>query len=441
MRKTPSRLIDALLGVGYLALVLALLAGALLAYSGTFVNSVDVKLDTASVGNALQKGSDVKLHGVPVGEVKSIRAADNGAVLTLALDPATSKTLPRDTIARLLPKTLFGERYVSLITPDGESQSGKLAAGDTIHQDTSNEAVELEDVFDQLLPLLRSIQPEKLAAMMGELSTMLRGQGDKLGDSLVQWSKYLKKLNPLVPAMADDFEQLTSVAATYNEALPDLLSALDSMTTTSKTLVAKRTELKDLYARVVDASDTTTEWLDDHQNTIEVLADKSRAALAAVKPYANQFPCLFKATREFIPVMDKTLTQDANGNKEPGMHVQLNVVPSRGKYLPGKDDPTYVSGGEPRCPYVTGQVGTQPVSAKATAQSATQPAAIPAPPNAFVQGQVAGSASLGDANSPAENELLAELLAPTQGMAPADYPRWSSLLVGPTLRNTKVTLR
>ena len=439
LRREPSQLLNVLLGVGYLVVACALVAAAVLAYNRTFVDSVDVKLTTASVGNALQKGSDVKLHGVPVGTVTSVRASDGGAVLTLALNPATSKTLPRDTIARLLPKTLFGERYVSLITPADTSPTG-LSAGDTITQDTSNEAVELEDVFDQLLPLLQSIQPEKLAAMMGELTTMLHGQGRDIGDTLVTWSNYVKKFSPLVPAMADDLDRLSSVAGTYNVAVPDLLSALESLTTTSRTLVAKQTDLKDLYAGVILAGDTTTAWLDDQQNTIEVLSSESRLALQAVAPYASQFPCLFEATRKFIPVMDKTL---GVGTKEPGIHVQLNVVPSRGKYLPGKDAPVYASGGKPRCPYVTGQTGTRPVSSgfRASSAAADRPPAIPAPPSSFVRSQLAASGGLGEANSPAENELLAELLAPTQAMAPADYPKWSSLLVGPTLRNTKVTLR
>ena len=439
LRREPSQLVNVLLGVSYIVVTCVLLAVAVLAYNRTFVSSVDVKLTTESVGNALQKGSDVKLHGVPVGTVTAVRASDDGAVLTLALDPATSKTLSPDTIARLLPKTLFGERYVSLIAPAGTSPIG-LSAGDTIKQDTSNEAVELEDVFDQMLPLLQSIQPEKLAATLSELTTMLNGQGRDIGDTLVTWSNYVKKLSPLVPEMADDFDRLSSVAGTYNVAVPDLLSALDSMTTTSRTLVAKQTDLKDLYAGVILAGDTTTAWMDDQQNTIEVLSSESREALEAVAPYASQFPCLLEATRKFIPTMDKTL---GVGTDEPGIHVQLNVVPSRGKYLPGKDAPVYASGGQARCPYVTGQTGSQSVSPNSltTTAAADRPPAIPAPPSSFVRNQVAASSGLGEANSPAENELLAELLAPTQAMAPADYPKWSSLLVGPTLRNTKVTLR
>ena len=32
-------------------------------------------------------------------------------------------------------------------------------------------------------------------------------------------------------------------------------------------------------------------------------------------------------------------------------------------------------------------------------------------------------------------------MGPSQGMSPDDYPRWASLLVGPTLRGTEVELR
>jgi phospholipid/cholesterol/gamma-HCH transport system substrate-binding protein len=45
------------------------------------------------------------------------------------------------------------------------------------------------------------------------------------------------------------------------------------------------------------------------------------------------------------------------------------------------------------------------------------------------------------ANSPAEQELISLLMAPTLGVMPAEVPDWSSLLVGPLLRGTEVTLR
>jgi phospholipid/cholesterol/gamma-HCH transport system substrate-binding protein len=102
--------------------------------------------------------------------------------------------------------------------------------------------------------------------------------------------------------------------------------------------------------------------------------------------------------------MDNAL---GKGTSEPGLHVTLRTVPSRGKYLPGKDTPVYDASGGPQCypvPY-TGR-GTAPL-----------------------------------ANSPQENELVNELLAPGMAAAPQSLPDWSSLLTGPVFRGTEVTVK
>lgn len=49
-------------------------------------------------------------------------------------------------------------------------------------------------------------------------------------------------------------------------------------------------------------------------------------------------------------------------------------------------------------------------------------------------------AGLGPANTPQENDLLNELLAPAAGRSPGELPDWSSLLAGPAYRGTEVTL-
>lgn len=431
----PRRGLDVLLGVSYIALVAAFVLVAVLVYQRTFVASTDIELSTGKLGNALQTGSDVKLRGVPVGVVTKIDPSADGATLTLALDPDTSESLPQNTTARLLPKTLFGERYVSLVTPvSGETG---LSDGDRIVQDSSDEAVELEQLFDELLPLLQSIQPEKLSASLGELATALRGRGDEIGDTLVSASDYLEKLNPQVPQITEDLEKLGNVADIYDDAAPDLLDALDTLTVTSTTLVDERSRLTEVYSRVIGAADTTEGFVSDNRQTIEVLADESRDALAAVRPYANQFPCLLKATRDFIPRMDEVLGM---GTDQPGLRVQLNVVQARGKYLPGRDAPKFSGGGSPRCPYVEGRAGTKPVSARAAQASTAVTETIAPPPSREVRQQIAGTPDLGPANSPGENQLIAELVAPTQGLAPAEYPTWSSLVVGPSLRGTEVSL-
>ena len=45
------------------------------------------------------------------------------------------------------------------------------------------------------------------------------------------------------------------------------------------------------------------------------------------------------------------------------------------------------------------------------------------------------------ANSPSESRALDELIALQSGRRPRDLPGWSSLVVGPALRGTEVSLR
>jgi len=479
-RLSARRAVDAGLGVGYLLVVVAFLAAVVLVYNKAFTHSTPITLTTSSMGNALQKGSDVKYHGVPVGTVASITPTESGARLKLDLDPSIVKQLPATTTALLLPKTLFGERYVDLVAPTGATAGG-LRSGAVIAQESTDEAVQLQDVFDKLLPTLQALEPQKLAATIGELADFLRGEGTAIGDDLTSWDAYFKKLNPEVPQMASDFAALGKVANTYASAVPDLLDALDSLTTTSATIANQQTQLKDVFATVTSAGNTTTGFMDKNSQTITILSKQSRKALDAVAPYAGEFPCLLKAAADFVPAMDKTL---GKGTDEPGLHVVLNVEPSRGKYVAGKDTPTHATGG-PRCPYETGQTGTSPaprIAANAAAtgagaasatraaqtgagssvrvgdagpgtagssgsgrskKSATAIPTIPAPPSDALEQQVLDTASngLGQANSPAENQMIAELLAPTVGLSPSAYPDWGSLLVGPLLRGAEVTLK
>ena len=350
MRK---RAANALLGLVYLALAGVVVVATGLTYSKTFVQRVDVQLHTGAVGNSLREGSDVKVRGVPVGLVKTITSTDTGATLTLALEPDKAGQIPAGSTARLLPKTLFGERFVALQVPTSADVSrvvpggAGLKNGDSISQDRSAKAVELEQVFDELLPVLQAVQPEKLSATLSELSAMLRGKGGEIGTTMGEVEAYLGKLNPLVPKMSDDLAAFARVARTYDAAAPDLLSALDDFTVTSRTLADQKKQLAATFRTATGAGNTSGAWIGDNQDTIFALSQQSRRALGAVAPYASIFPCVFRALTNFIPKMNTVLGADTD---EPGLHAAVNVVPGLGKYVPGWDTPTFIDNGEPSCP-------------------------------------------------------------------------------------------
>ena len=83
-------------------------------YKKAFTEVARVTLETDTAGNQLQEASDVKVRGVIVGEVREVEANVEGATIELAIKPEYLDQIPADVTARLLPKTLFGERFVSL---------------------------------------------------------------------------------------------------------------------------------------------------------------------------------------------------------------------------------------------------------------------------------------------------------------------------------------
>ncbi len=425
---------DVVAGLVYLLVLVLLLAGVVAAYDKTFERTLAVTLTSSTAGNAMRAGADVKMRGVLVGRVTAISASSSGAVLDLALDPAQARAVPADVQARLLPKTLLGERYVSLVVPGGGASTGPgIEAGATIHEDRSAEAVELQRVLDDLLPLLQAVQPEKLASTLGEVSSALRGRGATLGASMAELGEYVQRLQPRVPRIADDLQALSSVADTYTQAAPDLLAALDDLTTFAQTQVDQQQQLASLYSTVVSSANTTGGWVGDNSSTIIALSRDSLPALDTTARYADEFPCTLAALTALVGPMDQAL---GKGTDQPGVHGSLSIVPSRGRYVSGRDALVPSASGGPRCPYVpTGRAVVAP-------DGSTQPYRAPAAPTGSAAVAVPSSAAgLGLANSPAENAWIAELVAPSAGTTPQQFPSFSSLLLGPALRGSVVTVR
>lgn len=387
-------------------LVPALLAWlAVAVYDKTFTDSAIVHVETGSVGNEMHPGADVKLRGVVVGRVASISADGDGARLTLALDPGQLKRIPAGVTAQMLPTTLFGERFVALVPPADTPAGGPtLAAHSTIPQDRSSDAVELQQVLDNVLPLLTAVQPQKLAATLNAVATALQGRGTQLGTTLVQLDRYLTKLNPQLPVLNDDIKQLVTVSRIYDTAAPGIVQALTDFTRTSGTIAEQQANLSTLYGSATTTAQDLTTYLRQNKDNIIRLSADSRGTLGLLAKYAPSFPCTLRTLAAFVPVMDKAL---GKGTGEPGLHVDVTGVPSRGRYLPGKDTPVYGASGGPQCYPV-------PYTGRGTA-----------PP----------------ANSPQENELVNELLAPGMNTDPGTLPDWSSLLTGPVYRGAEVTVK
>ena len=148
----------------------------------------------------------------------------------------------------MVPTTLFGERYVDLVMPV-QPAPARLTDGSVITQDHSADAVELEKVLNNLLPLLQASEPDKLSVTLTALAQGLQGHGKELGQTLVAADAYLHDYNQHLPALDTDIKRLAVLARNLNQSAPDLIQALTDFTVTSQTFAAERASVSALYAR------------------------------------------------------------------------------------------------------------------------------------------------------------------------------------------------
>jgi phospholipid/cholesterol/gamma-HCH transport system substrate-binding protein len=429
-----------LAGIGFVLLLLGAMTMAVLAYRKTFTPVVPVTLRTDHTGLQLNRGADVKVRDVIVGEVRDISADGSAATLRLALDPDSIRWVPADVTARLLPKTLFGERYVALQVPD--RPAGPIAAGAVIGQDRSSNALELERVLNDILPLLRTIAPEQLATTLGVLAGALQGRGDQLGANLAALDRYLARLNPHVPALRTDFARLADTLESYHGATGDLLALLRNATVTMTTVTTQRAQLAALLADTADAAEYGRGFLERHGDRIIRVGEVSEPVLRLLATYAPEYPCVLAGLVAAQPRGEEVFR---NGR----MHITLEATRDGGKYVKGRDDPVYDATGGPKCyglpnPRVPFD-GGDPADG-ADDDESPLPIPVPAPPDGGGTGGTGGMggmapAAMGYAGSAEERGVIAVLAGASTGTPPDRVPGSAALLWGPVLRGTVVSER
>ncbi|MEU6879129.1 MCE family protein [Streptomyces sp. NPDC046712] len=400
-----------LYGIVFIVVVALLLSLSVAVYQQAFTPVVRITLEADTLGNQLEPRADVKLRGLLVGEVREVRADGEKATLGIALKPEHVSLIPADVHARLLPKTLFGEKYVDLVAPP-TSSTRAIRAGDVITQDRTTVGIELQRLMNDLLPLLRTVQPAKLNATLSAFSTALEGRGEDIGDNLTRLDAYLRRLNPHMPSLKEDISRFADVAEVYGEAAPDLLRILDNTLTTSRTIVEKQEQLSSLLTWTATAAKTTEGVLDENSARLITLGRVSRPTLALFARYSPEYPCLLAGL-----VRQEAASEEAfRGGK---MRITLEFVRPRPPYRPG-EEPRYADRSGPNC------------------RGLSHPH-IPAPPIKLDDGTSAESSAGPVSGTPAEQYAVASLVAPVMGLPADEVPAVTTLLFGPLARGTAVS--
>jgi virulence factor Mce-like protein len=286
-------------------------------FSKAFVSYDDVKLVSAKSGLSLPERADVKLRGMIVGVVRETKIENGKVVLTLGMDPNLIGRVPRDVRAEIIPKTLFGEKYVSLI-PTGSGTGEHLRAGDTISD--AIVPVEFEKFFNDIYPLLTAVPPEKVSYTLTALANSLEGRGDKLGQTFEESNDYLKKFNPENRQAIADIVELGKVSQTYAGEMDNFGELLRNSAKISQTVTDKEDELSDFFDEANDLANVLHAFLKAAGDDIIATAHHSVQPLEVGAEYAEMFPCWFKGENALInPVVNGVF-------KNNTLHINLPIA-------------------------------------------------------------------------------------------------------------------
>lgn len=445
------------LGIGFLVMLLFFVWLTFAFFNKTFVDTDDVTLKTSKAGSQLPQAADVKLRGMIVGEVTDQKVTDDGVELTLGLDPDLIDEIPAGVTAQILPKTLFGEKFVALIPP-AITSTDSLKAGDVIEK--ADVPIELEEVLNNLYGLLEAVEPAELSTTLTAVSTALEGRGEQLGDTLVQLNSYLTEINPEIPQAVDDLVALGEVSDIYAAALPDLARVLENSVVTGGTIVEKDAQLTSFLASTTTLANTLTNFFATSGQDLVDLNANGRRGLYQAGRYSVTFPCFLAALDTVVPRLDSLFRGGA-------LHINLEII------TPGIPETT--RGGMPT-PYTLDE---KPVISYEEANSAENASLVeptclqldqlaegvdlfpqetpyPGPPRAAELYQLVGVKSphgkffsadgtpAGSANRTgvaSEWTMLDALVTDSVGLDPAQSSDLAPLLLGPLYEGAEVAVR
>ena len=252
----------------------------------------------------LVDGNQVKVDGVVVGTVQSMRVRNNLAEVTMKLDPA-ALPLHRNATFTIRPVSLLGERYVDLDRGDPRAPRLDTHAVVPVTQTGTNVGL------DEVLNTIDQPSGEGLTALVTTLGDGLQGNGknadaaiQKLAPSLREtreMTRVLMEHNALLDSLINNVEPVADALAT------DDGRALNSVVQSSHRLLAAASDQQ----RELDATLTRLpQTLSAARSTLSHLsgtAEQTTPTLAKLRPLTDALPAISRELRDMSNALDPAL--------------------------------------------------------------------------------------------------------------------------------------
>jgi phospholipid/cholesterol/gamma-HCH transport system substrate-binding protein len=230
--------------VVFLVVVAAVLAFVWLQFRGQLTPTTRLTMVAPRSGLVMDPGSKVTYNGVEIGRVASISEIKHdgkpAAKFVLDVHPRYITLIPANVDADIKATTVFGNKYVSLTSPKNPTPQ-RITPQHVI--DVRSVTTEFNSLFETLTSIAEKVDPVKVNLTLAAAAQALTGLGDKFGQSIVNGNTILDDINPQMPQIRHDIQQLAALGETYANAAPDLLDSLNNAVITARTLHRQEADL------------------------------------------------------------------------------------------------------------------------------------------------------------------------------------------------------
>jgi phospholipid/cholesterol/gamma-HCH transport system substrate-binding protein len=160
----------------------------------------------------LYEGSEVRVLGVPIGEVEEVTPSGTEVVVTMVYDEDVN--LPQDAQAVIIAPSIVGDRYVQ-ITPVF-TEGTPLADGATLATEDTSVPLELDQIYSSLNDLNVALGPDG-ANKNGALTDLLEVTAESFGGQGEQFNETIRNFSQLSQTLDDNKEELFGSAAQLQE--------------------------------------------------------------------------------------------------------------------------------------------------------------------------------------------------------------------------------
>jgi phospholipid/cholesterol/gamma-HCH transport system substrate-binding protein len=265
----------------------------------------------------MKKGNDVRVAGVPVGEVTGIHPdfQTGQVIITFEVDDGTD--LGPQTRAEIAAATLLGGYYLRLSGPVEKPYLESLPTDDArrrIPLERTNAPVSLIGALSDTTTQIQTIDIDAVNAVLRDLA----GATDRNADVVPTLIDNLTTVGAAISSREDELRDLVGNASDLSDVLADrdqeILTLVDAASVLLERLQERRDELATILGSGSQAVVTLTETITQHRADIDALLADAQVLLDGIERNTSTINTSLGWAGPIFGLLDATLADEGGFN-------------------------------------------------------------------------------------------------------------------------------